>query len=254
MNYISHLMDDDTMTELVRTTGLGIESIDFSISENLDCFDRTMEVYRQRLEKMGNPPLTLHGPFLDLNPMAFDSQIQQVTMNRYEQAYEAARRLGARKLILHSGFLPSVYFMEGWAERMVDFYNHFLENKNEEIQIAMENVLDPQPEPLAEVAEKVEHPSFGICLDVGHAHCYSKIELEQWIKVLEPYISHLHLHDNCGERDSHLAVGDGNIDWNAVKKLLSTGTEYTLECRVEEDVRKSAGRLSDWQNFGLDIK
>lgn len=243
MNYISHLMDDDTMEKLVQSTGLGIESIEFSISDNLDEFDRTMETYTKRLEKMGNPSLTLHGPFLDLNPMAFDSQIQQVTMRRYEQAYEAAHRLGARKLILHSGFLPKVYFLEGWADRMVDFYNRFLENKNEEIQIVMENVLDPQPEPLAEVAERIQHAAFGICLDVGHTHSYSGVPLEQWIDVLKPYITHLHLHDNCGDRDSHLAVGDGSIPWASVQTLLSNGVEYTLECRTEEDVRKSVRRL-----------
>lgn len=243
MNYISHLMDDDTMKKLVQSTGLGIESIEFSISDNLDQFDRTMETYTRRLEKMGNPPLTLHGPFLDLNPMAFDSRIQQVTLSRYEQAYEAARRLGAKKLILHSGFIPSVYYLEGWAERMADFYNRFLENKNEEIQIAMENVLDPFSEPLEEVAERVANPAFGICLDVGHAHCYSEQPLAHWIKVLEPYISHLHLHDNWRERDSHLAVGDGSIPWTTVQTLLSNGVAYTLECRTEEDVQKSVKRL-----------
>lgn len=245
MNYISHLMDDDTMKQLVKETGLGIESIEFSVSENLDHFELTMERYRQRLEQMGNPQLTLHGPFLDLNPMAFDSQIQQVTMNRYEQAYEAARRLGAKKLILHSGFLPSVYFLEGWAERMADFYNRFLEHKTDEIQIVMENVLDPQPEPMAEVAERVQHPAFGICLDVGHAHSYLEVPLEQWIDILKPYITHMHLHDNWGDRDSHLAVGDGSIPWTAVQPLLVNGVEYTLECRTKEDIRKSVEILQE---------
>ena len=263
MNYISHLMDDDTMNYLADKTGMGVESIDFSIAENLDRFGQTMQSYEQRLVQMGNPALTIHGPFLDLNPMAFDSLVQQATMTRYNQAYEAARLLGAKKVIFHSGFIPSVYFLEGWAERMVDFYNRFLEDKPEEIQILMENVLDPYPEPLREVAEQIQHPAFGICLDVGHANCYSRVPVEQsvsadvayrigsgtydsgkvsvehWISVLEPYIRHLHLHDNCGERDSHMAAGQGNVPWKAVQRLVEQGVEYTLECMKAEDVLES---------------
>lgn len=263
MNYISHLIDDDTMKNLVAQTGMGIESIDFSIAENLDNFEQTMQSYEQRLIYMGNPALTIHGPFLDLNPMAFDSLVQQATMIRYNQAYEAARRLGAKKVIFHSGFIPSVYFLEGWVDRMLDFYNRFLEDKPEEIQILMENVLDPYPEPLREVAEQVQHPAFGICLDVGHANCYSgvpmeqsasenfvyesssgtsgngKVSVEHWISVLEPYIRHLHLHDNGGDRDSHMAAGQGNVPWKAVQRLVEQGVEYTLECRTAEDVLES---------------
>lgn len=293
MNYISHLMDDDAMKEVVKKTGMGIESIEFSIAENLDCFEQTLKSYEQRLEHMAPASLTIHGPFLDLNPMAFDSLVQQATMTRYSQAYEAARRLGAKKIIFHAGYVPSVYFLEGWAERMAEFYNRFLEDKTVDIQVLMENVLDPYPEPLREVAEQVKHPAFGICLDVGHAHCYSKVpvgmvpeekqsgamrsageanviglemaisteknaisekcidiydcagmggqssEGRNWISILEPYIRHLHLHDNAGDGDSHMAVGQGAIPWKAVQRLLDQGVEYTLECRSAEDVLES---------------
>lgn len=264
MNYISHLMDDDSMKKLVSETGMGIESIEFSIAENLDHLEQTLKSYEQRLARMGASSLTIHGPFLDLNPMAFDSLVQQATMTRYNQAYEAACILGAKKIIFHAGYIPSVYFLEGWAERMAEFYNRFLEDKTADIQILMENVLDPYPEPLRDVAEQVKHPAFGICLDVGHAHCYSqagkrKADMEddtahtntgvqsravqRWISVLKPYIRHLHLHDNCGDRDSHLAVGQGTVSWSDVQHLLERGVEYTLECRTAEAAAESQKRL-----------
>ena len=97
MNYISHLLDDKSMKKLISQTGMGIEGIEFSISENLDHFEQKLKEYEKRLEQLEAPALTVHGPFLDLNPMAYDSLIQHATRTRYEQAYEAARRLGAKK-------------------------------------------------------------------------------------------------------------------------------------------------------------
>lgn len=80
---------------------------------------------------MGAAHLTLHGPFLDLNPAAYDSQIRQVTRLRFDQSYEAARELGVEKIIYHSCYYPQVYFLEGWAERVAEFMNQFLEGRSD---------------------------------------------------------------------------------------------------------------------------
>lgn len=42
------------------------------------------------------------------------------------------------------------------AQRIADFYREFLEDKDEKIEILMENVLDPVPEPFVEAAEKLK--------------------------------------------------------------------------------------------------
>ena len=242
MIWISHLLIDEEMKELISQTGAGVESIEFSIAENLDRFDETLYSCRRRLEEMGCQSLTLHGPFLDLNPVAFDSLVQQATLRRYEQTYQAALELGAKKIIYHSCFVPSVYFLEGWAERAADFYNRFLENKTDEIQILMENVLDPIPDPFLQVAQMVKHPAFGICLDLGHVHCYSDVPCQIWMEQLQPYIRHLHLHDNDGTADEHLALGEGTLPLEKLKKYFST-IDGTIECRTQEAVRLTCDRM-----------
>lgn len=40
-----------------------------------------------------------------------------------------------------------------------------------------------------------------ICLDVGHAHCNSKMEVEDWIRTLGDRIYYFHLHNNHGKQD-----------------------------------------------------
>ena len=68
MLYISHLLPDREMAQVLEQTGAGVESIEFSIAENLDNLKENILDYRGRLRAMGAEHLTIHGPFLDLNP------------------------------------------------------------------------------------------------------------------------------------------------------------------------------------------
>ena len=106
MIYASHLIADNEMQEIIEQTGMGVESIDFSIADVLDHWEEHLPEYKERFHVMGTAHLTLHGPFLDLNPAAYDSQIRQVTRLRFDQSYEAARELGAEKIVYHSCYYP----------------------------------------------------------------------------------------------------------------------------------------------------
>ena len=246
MIYTSHLLEDDEMKELIRETGTGVESIEFSIAENLDELDRKMKLYEKRLEAMECKKLFLHGPFLDLNPMTFDSLILETTRKRYEQAYEAAKYLGAKKIVFHTCYVPGVYMLYGWADRVADFYNRFLEGK-EGVQILMENVFDQNPQPILEAAEKITHPDFGLCFDMGHAHCYSPVPTVNWCRLFGEKIRHLHVHDNMGDRDAHMGLGMGNLDYKAIieeVKRNNPDVTYTIECMKKEDVERSICELN----------
>ena len=109
--YISDLIPPEELAETVKELKAGVETIRFSVSMNLEDFDRQIRTAGRELELYGNPPLTLHGPFLDLNPMSYDVRIRQVTMERFEQAYEAAAALGAEKIIYHSGMIPCTVYL-----------------------------------------------------------------------------------------------------------------------------------------------
>ena len=246
-SYISELIEEEKLRQIIKGSGLGIELISFSISDNLDRFEDTMERMQNMLEQMGRPSVTIHGPFLDLNPAAFDSQIRKVTEKRFAQAFEAARILSADRVICHSGMVPTVYFLEGWAEREADFWKEFLWNRSG-ITVCLENVLDREIEPFAEIIDRVGHPDLGMCLDLGHAHCYSNHSAAEWAGVLKPYIRHVHLHDNQGVKDEHLALGEGSVPWKEVLGILADAQpdlSCTIECSSEEAIRRSLQALED---------
>lgn len=245
--YCSELIERDEMKTLLSETGAGLESIRFAISDNLDQLEKNIREMKDDLDFYGNPRLYLHGPFVDLNPMTFDSKIRQVVLDRFNACYEAAVELGADGIVYHSGMVPTVYFTIGWADRMVDFWNEFLEGKSG-IPVNMENVLDREVQPFVEVAEKMQHPDFGICLDLGHAHCNSDFAAGEWLEKAFPYIRHLHLHDNDGSADQHWALGKGTIPYEELflkLKDLPDETTVTLECQRLEDFRSSIRTIKE---------
>ena len=243
--YISHLLPDETMKNILQETGAAVESIDFSISDNLDRLPEALSEYKRKLKEMGNPDLILHGPFLDINPCAYDSLVRQATMTRFDQCYEAGCQLGAKKIVFHSGMLPNVYYKESWAEHVSIFWSEFLET-HQDLEIVMENVFENDWEMDLDVIQRVNRPNFKLCLDIGHCHCYSSADVREWAENLAPYVSHVHIHDNSQEKDSHLGLGKGNLPWKEVLALLpeTDGRTWTIESMREDDVRTSLLALS----------
>lgn len=241
MIYTSDLLSPADMHTIVQKTGMGVESIDFSISDNLDQMDVKIREYRSYMNYIGITELTLHGPFLDLNPIAFDSGIRAASRYRFAQVYDAAIELGAKKIIFHTGFIPYVMFLEGWSNRMADFWNDYMETRKE-VQILIENVLDPYPEPVKRVKRLVKAPNFKLCLDIGHANCYSEKSVENWVACYGNDIGHVHIHNNDGTKDSHNALDKGTISAkNVIDEIKKKAPEatYTIECNSLEDVMRS---------------
>ena len=82
------------------------------------------------------------------------------------------------------------------------------------------------------------------CFDAGHANCFSEAPICDWTENLGNYITHLHLHDNSGSRDSHLGLGCGNVPVDRIFYSLR-GRAFTcaIECGTREGVMQSYRRL-----------
>jgi sugar phosphate isomerase/epimerase len=79
-------------------------------------------------------------------------------------------------------------------------------------------------------------------LDVGHAH--QNLCLTEFLKFPA---SHFHLHDNEGKEDSHLALGEGTIDFGPVMKAVQKNNVIPIiEVATFDGVIKSIHLLNDF--------
>ena len=226
--FLSTIADDAVQT--AREFGLGVELAQFCLAENMD--KTPPDVQKSLDAALKVPRRVFHAPFAELCPAAIDPLVRAVTRRRFLQAAALAKRYGAEKMVVHSGFIPLVYYPEWFAPQSAAFWREFL-NDVDGLTLCVENVMETSPDALRQVAEQVNDPRLRICFDVGHAFCQSG-ELAPWLDALAPYISHVHLHNNHGSSDEHLGLPDGTLDMAAVIRqleALAPQATYTLEVR-----------------------
>ena len=194
---------------LCRKTGMGVEIQSFSNPEYPRLKPDGVSIHRTQYDAI--TPKALHGPFGDLSPGSCDALIRQVTRDRFEFAYTHAQELGAKHVVLHHGYIPNTNTYGGWLRRSVEFWKSFLSDKNSEVTFYLENLLEVDAELIVDVLRTVDHPNLRACLDLGHSFCHGKIPVKKWVEDLGGLIGYVHFHDNLGDQDSHLSLGEGRL-------------------------------------------
>lgn len=79
--------------------------------------------------------------------------------------------------------------------------------------------------------DRIDSPQLRFCFDCGHANCFTPGE--DPLALFGDRIVTTHLHDNHGEKDEHLLIGEGTIDLRRIfLRLAQLGvTHYNLESR-----------------------
>lgn len=233
---------------LSKKYGFKFEYNDFLLPFNLDeegYIDNAVNFYKclPDLPK-GN---TLHGAFLDITIFSRDNKIRIASEQRLRESMSIAKRLDARAVIIHTNFIPNFKddaYENYWVEANVLFIKKLLD-EFPGISIYMENMFDMEPELLLRLAEELkDEERFGICLDYAHVNVFSKTPAIEWLTKLAPYIKHFHINDNNLIRDSHDALGNGQIDYKEFFDFYDNnlkGTPVLLEVRgldkIEESLR-----------------
>ena len=72
------------------------------------------------------------------------------------------------------------------------------------------------------------------CFDIGHAHIEDGVELS--FETMHDLVAAIHVHDNHGEKDEHLAPYGGSIDWDAALGVIASpenSLPFVLELREQ---------------------
>lgn len=231
---------DPLAGDIARREGLGVEIAEFCTAINADdLFEETNASVARQI--MGVPRRILHGPFNELFPCAIDPLARKLAAYRYAQALSLAQRYGARKLVLHGGYSPRLYFPCWYEEQSIVFWKEFLDTHPGDYEICLENVMEETPESLLRIVTQVDDPRLRLCLDVGHANAeLSRTPVMEWVEACRPYLRHLHLHNNAGGGDLHDPLKRGTIPVEQVLHALAREEHltYTLETlQAEENVR-----------------
>lgn len=219
---------DPEAGDIARANGVGIEIAEFCTAMNADTL--FAQANRRVLSQIREVPRrVLHGAFNELFPCAIDPLARALASYRYAQALELTRRYGARKLVLHGGYSPRLYYPCWYVEQSVVFWREFLEKQGEDFEICLENVMEEEPDMLLSIVRQVDDPRLTLCLDVGHVNHYSRLPAMQWLEQYGGRLSHLHLHNNDGSADSHSPLHRGSLPMAELIRRIDHSATATLE-------------------------
>ncbi|MDC7218483.1 MAG: sugar phosphate isomerase/epimerase [Spirochaetales bacterium] len=245
----AHLEIVDEYRELAEEFGIGIELGDFCNVEILadrEEYDRRQRIWKEILPIIGLKR-TLHGPFRGLVPHSTNSSLRRSSRELIIQGLETAEDLGCSTVVVHSAVDEKNDGPEE-LKRMTDDFLPFLESLLDRFEpsIVLENIHDRDTRFLKGIADQLNHPRLGFCMDVGHMSAFGEISFAEWYETFAGRILHNHWHDNDGSRDAHRAVGSGSISWQEITGLrekFAPQSSVALEIASGEAIRRSLKTL-----------
>jgi len=178
---------------------------------------------------------TIHAPYHGINIASIFETIRRASIEVTLDCFSVAAEIGAN-IVVHPGYFA-------WEQEHSSARRQFnkslqeLTRAAEDLSLAfyLENMGDMDYFFLRKPYELDLLGETGFALDVGHAnlnHCLPAF--------LETTFDHMHIHDNNGKKDSHSAIGDGNIDFGEVMTAVRNNhATPVLEVATYEGVLRS---------------
>ncbi|WP_409200169.1 sugar phosphate isomerase/epimerase family protein [Methanobrevibacter sp. DSM 116169] len=165
--------------------------------------------------------INIHAPTVDLNLASLNEGIKKESIRQIKQTLDLGDYIGANFITVHPGQIgrSDERFRKVAIEYSIDSIKECVEyGENLKTKISVENMpnnfkfLGTTPHELETISNKTNSH---ITIDTGH--CNTCPNTPGFFNL--DNISYFHIHDNNGDKDQHLVLGEGNLDLNLLKKV-----------------------------------
>jgi sugar phosphate isomerase/epimerase len=159
-------------------------------------------------------------------------------MDELKRVIDVADDLPYARLILHMGGPRETADPRKRDAALSTLEHLILHARHSGVTICVENTTSEMGDPtyLRAFVDETRLTGLRFNFDIGHANLAERPEKERIEKSFAPLrelVTSVHLHDNHGDKDEHLPLFDGSIDWPAAIKLLQSGTQPSLPLVLE---------------------
>jgi len=194
---------------------------------------------------------TVHAPFSDLNLASVNYPIWRESIRQTCCCIHHAAELTDR-VTIHPGFVSPVGKLvpeKVWEMQKTALVEIGKYAEDHGVLACVENMISIKdflcryPEEILGLTEGI--PGIGVTLDIGHANTNGLVDAFL-THVRE--VSHLHIHDNHGQSDEHLALGDGTVRWEKVGRVVARdySGRVVIEGRTLEEAERSLVAFRKW--------
>ncbi len=180
--------------------------------------------------------------------------IREASLQEMFNSLEVAAELGSLKVVLHPGHIGGlgIFVPEAALAHANDSLAAIIGRAQDlGLCVCMENMF-PRCGAFFEPADFVEilqrFPKLKLTLDTGHANIGTRggRRILDFIKRFGQRIGHLHVSDNLGERDDHVSLGAGTINFSKITNALKKcGYDDTATLEIFSEDRRQLKQSRD---------
>lgn len=188
-------------------------------------YDLNRADFQRVADKLHNANLkcTLHAPFYELYPGSLDPHIQAISRYKLRKAFDLIDVFQPESIVCHLGFEANKH---GYREEQ--WFTNSLEGWRELVDLAaagatpvmFENTYEQSTTQLKRMLGALDSDYARFCFDVGHVLAFAGNSWQDWLPELAPWLGQIHLHDNHGDLDDHLGLGEGLVDFPGIFSFL----------------------------------
>ena len=196
---------------------------------------------------------TIHSPFIDLNIASLNRAMADFSVDEIKRSVDLANMIDSDIVVVHPGTIG--FNGRGNEELIYKISEDHLKiigdyAKDNEVNACIENlpnIVDFMFMDVNQLNDTLVKLNLPMTLDIGHAHTNGFTPDEIYFDS----IKHIHVHDNPGDDDTHLALGEGTFDVNGFFDIFTKNNYdgiYMLELYSIDSIEKSLGYM---KNLGL---
>ena len=162
--------------------------------------------------------MRIHAATVDINIASLNTGIRAESVRQMIECGHYAEKINANTITVHPGIIGrNEPHLRKWdLEIAVESIGEIIDNTN--VEVSVEN-MPVRGKFLGNMVEEIEmiqeETGCSLTIDTGHGNTCGNLEEMLSLKN----ISYCHLNDNDGVKDQHIAIGDGTLDLNLLKKI-----------------------------------
>ena len=188
---------------------------------------------------------SIHAPFMDVNIASPQDQSRLNSIAQIKSSIDLANEINAEAVVVHPGlisFLANKYF----KKEVYEFANESIKEigdyaKDLGVMATIENMPNFESmiyQNIVDLNQLLVENEMHMTLDIGHANHVGYAPED----MIFDSIKHVHVHDNLGDDDTHLPLGEGSIDLKYIINTLESKNYdgiYILEVNDYDSIKKS---------------
>lgn len=183
-----------------------------------------LENVKRQADKLGIQFVQSHSPMG--KPIA---QGNEQFIEDTKRCIASCAELGIKNIVVHSGYVHKISKEEAFERNKVFFLEllHFAEKYDVNVLVENFNIMCvdglywiDNASDLRALIDYVDHPLFHACWDAGHGNMQEKAQDEE-LKILGKHVYALHIQDNLGSHDSHVAPFCGSLNLDSLMHGLA---------------------------------